>query len=134
MDAPDEQVRLRKLLGMLGSSFDGERANAAQMIANMAQKKKLTITELIYGPAQKRTEQTKPPPGWREHKQQGTAILQALAKIARNAAEYEFTLTDWECRFASDVSERYSDDGALSDKQIAAARRIIAKVEKWGRQ
>ena len=44
-----EKTRLEKLLGMLGSSFDGERANAARMISAMAEKQKLTVVELIYG-------------------------------------------------------------------------------------
>ena len=42
-----DKTRLSKLLGMLGSSFDGERANAAAMIQKMAEKYKLTITELV---------------------------------------------------------------------------------------
>jgi hypothetical protein len=44
-----EKTKLEKLLGMFGSSFDGERANAARAIAAMAEKKRLTIIELIYG-------------------------------------------------------------------------------------
>jgi hypothetical protein len=42
-----EKTRLEKLLGMLGSSFDGERANAARVIAIMAEAKKVSINELI---------------------------------------------------------------------------------------
>jgi hypothetical protein len=37
LDIP-EKARLEKLLGMLGSSFDGERANAARLISGMAEK------------------------------------------------------------------------------------------------
>jgi hypothetical protein len=130
MGEPDEKVRLQKLLGMLGSSFDGERANAARMIADMARKRKLTITELIYGPAPQRHE-TKPPPGWREHSQESKVdvILRALAGITKNADDYEFILTNWECQFASDVSKRYLHDYELSEKQLAVAQRIVAKVE-----
>ena len=40
---------LEKLLGMLGSSFDGERTNAARRISAMAENKGLSIVELIYG-------------------------------------------------------------------------------------
>ena len=39
--------RLIKLLGMLGSDFDGERANAAAMIAKMAKEEKKTIADLV---------------------------------------------------------------------------------------
>lgn len=39
--------RLEKFLGMLGSDFDGERANAAGFIAKMARERKQTIVELM---------------------------------------------------------------------------------------
>lgn len=42
-----ENDRLEKLLGMLGSSFDGERANAARMISAMAEKQRLTVVDHI---------------------------------------------------------------------------------------
>jgi hypothetical protein len=44
-----EKTRLEKLLGMLGSSFNGERANVARVISAMAEKRRLTVVELIYG-------------------------------------------------------------------------------------
>lgn len=52
-----EKERLAALLGMLGSGFDGERANAALMIDKMAKARKLSIVELVKewaGPAQAR--------------------------------------------------------------------------------
>ena len=52
-----EKSRLEKLLGMLGSSFDGERANAARMIQAMAEKAGLTIAELIYGTSSRKKKQ-----------------------------------------------------------------------------
>ena len=42
----DNRSRLEKLLGMLGSDHDGERAAAALMIANMAKKEGKTIADL----------------------------------------------------------------------------------------
>lgn len=39
--------RLAKLLGMLGSEFDGERANAAAMIAKMAKEAKMGVAEFV---------------------------------------------------------------------------------------
>ena len=61
-----ERTRLEKLLEMLGSSFDGERANAARMITDMAEAKKITINELIamaHQPASgSRQQQAKSPP------------------------------------------------------------------------
>lgn len=41
--------RLTKLLGMLGSDFDGERANAARMIADMAKKEGKGVADYVMG-------------------------------------------------------------------------------------
>jgi hypothetical protein len=46
MDIADRE-RLIKLIGMLGSSFDGERATAARFIEKIARDHKLTINEAI---------------------------------------------------------------------------------------
>jgi hypothetical protein len=113
---------------MLGSSFDGERANAARMIAAMADKHKLTIVELIYG--ESAPQRTRPRAKPAQKKVDGGPILKALADIAENADAFEFILTAWECQFAADVSARYSSDYDLSDKQIVVAERIINKVER----
>lgn len=134
-----EKSRLEKLLGMLGSSFDGERANAARMIAAMADKKKLTITELIYGAAGARPQsaprQPPPPPPKQKAKERpfgaknSNTMLQQLADIAADSDEFEFVLTEWECQFASDVASRYSYDYELSEKQIVIVEKILRKVE-----
>jgi hypothetical protein len=136
-----EKARLEKLLGMLGSSFDGERANAARMIAAMAEKKKLTIPELIFGasvirpqPTYKptKTQPSKPP---KRPKSTARDILQVLADIAAadavNPDQYGFVLTEWECQFSKDVSSKYSYDYELSEKQIVIAEKVIRKVELY---
>ena len=127
-----EKTRLEKLLGMLGSSFDGERANAARMIAAMADKKKLTITELIYGAPGARP-QPQPRPAARErphtNRSNSNTMLQQLLDISANSDEFEFVLTEWECQFASDVASRYSYDYELSEKQIVIVEKILRKVE-----
>jgi hypothetical protein len=153
MDASDRS-RLEKLLGMLGSSFDGERATAARMISDMAVRQKLTIVELIYGPQQstrqssaqeQRRKQWQEENQRREREQQqqreqqqrqqqqrqqhADKILKALSEIAKNSDAYEFVLTNWECQFASDVSQRYTHDYELSAKQLNVAQRIVAKVD-----
>jgi hypothetical protein len=141
-----EKARLEKLLGMLGSSFDGERANAARMIAQMAEKKKLTITELIYGsqrqqsarppweekpqpkPQPKPQTKAKTKPAWGASSNSQT-MLSALKDIAANSDSFEFVLTAWECQFAADVSNRYAYDYELSEKQIVIVEKILRKVE-----
>jgi len=134
-----EKARLEKLLGMLGSSFDGERANAARMIAAMAEKKKLTITELIYGSpsasSRPRAEPSKPKPPPSNPfggKSNSRSMLAALANIAACSEELEFVLTEWECQFANDVASRYAYDYELSEKQIVIVERILRKVEASG--
>lgn len=113
---------------MLGSSFDGERANAARMIASMAEKQGLTIVELIYGDRAPKRAAPRARPA--QKKVDGGPILKALADIAANAEAFEFVLTAWECQFAADVSARYSSDYDLSEKQIVVAERIINKVDR----
>lgn len=127
MDVSD-RLRLEKLVGMLGSAFDGERANAARMIQQMAERERKTIIELIFGKqAPKGSRPDKP----QARKPQGKTrtILAALAEIIATEDEWEFTLTAWECQFARDVSSRYGHDYELSEKQIQVAERIIEKVE-----
>ena len=135
MDIP-EKTLLEKLLGMLGSSFDGERANAARMISAMAEKQKLTVVELIYGPntphqrqqQKPRSDQPKDDPSAKVV--MPDTMLRALAKIADNPERHEFVLTEWEFQFAVDVSARYSRDYELSAKQLAKAEKILRKAQR----
>jgi hypothetical protein len=131
LDAAEKQ-RLAKLLGMLGSSFDGERANAARMISALAERHRLTIVEMVLG-AQQYSRMGEPPrPKARQEKAKSRSnpILTALHNIAAECNDWEFTLTEWECQFARDVSERYEADYQLSDKQMVICERIIKKVER----
>jgi hypothetical protein len=132
-----EKTRLEKLLGMLGSSFDGERANAARMISAMAEKQGLTVIELIYGARAQEHQgrwQQKPRPQQAKDdlhaKVMPDTILKALAEIADDPERYEFVLTEWEFRFAADVSARYSRDYELSAKQLAVVENIIRKARR----
>lgn len=135
---PSTRSRLEKLLGMLGSTFDGERANAARMIAAMAEKANVTIPELVLGsPPQAHggysTHTYSPKPKAKASprpREMTAAILTALKDIASSEEELEFTVTAWEYQFAVDVSGKYDYDFELSEKQLAAAQRIIDKVEK----
>jgi hypothetical protein len=118
---------------MLGSSFDGERANAARMIAAMAEKNRVTIVELIYGSSAPRRETLRrEPPRSKPSQSNSRTMLDALAGIAANAEELEFVLTAWECNFANDVSSKYAYDYELSEKQIAIVESILRKVDASG--
>lgn len=135
-----ERTRLEKLLGMLGSSFDGERANAARMIAAMAEAKKLSINELIAMMTQpspsssSRQQQSKPrpppPPDDFSDIDKADDLLRMLKKIAEKPALASRVLTDWEIQFATDVSGRYAHDYELSEKQLVVTEKILRKAAR----
>jgi hypothetical protein len=136
-----DKTRLEKLLGMLGSSFDGERATAAAMIQRMAEAKKLTINELIaqaHMPASSGgyRQQQKPPPPPPPPEPDFTDIDKAddLLKMLRRIGEKPDiaarVLTPWEINFATDVSGRYSHDYDLSEKQLVIVEKILRKASR----
>jgi hypothetical protein len=129
-----ERTRLEKLLGMLGSSFDGERANAARMTAAMAEAKRITITELIamaHLPASGQ-QQTKPPSPQDDFADVDKAddLLRMLKRIAEKPALAARGLTAWEIQFATDVSARYERDYELSEKQLVVTEKILRKAAR----
>ena len=122
---------------MLGSSFDGERANAARMISAMAEKQGLTVVELIYGVSAQEHQgprHQKPRPDQPRDEPRANAMpdtmLTALAEIADDPERYGLVLTEWEFRFAVDVSAHYAHDYQLSAKQLAIVEKIIRKARR----
>lgn len=126
---PADRRRLEKLLGMLGSTFDGERANAARMIAAMAERHGITIAEMVLGSVTREAPRPRTAKPQGEKAKAAAVILAALKDIATSEDELEFVVTAWEFQFAVDVSGKHSFDYELSAKQMAAAQRIIDKVE-----
>jgi hypothetical protein len=119
-----DRVRLQKLIGMLGSSFPGERDNAVVKIQDLAQKYNFTITELMaqaHAVAAPPPRETAPVP----------ADLSGSILTALKAAVDCPTLTEWEVDFAGDVSDRYERDYELSEKQIRRAEVIIKKAIRY---
>jgi hypothetical protein len=108
--------RVEKLLGMLGSSFAGERANAAAALSRVAREHKLTIVELLQGVFR----------GDSPRSSQTRNILDELAQ----ALAYEHALTDWEVTFGRDGLRRYHYPSQLSEKQKSAAEKIIIKAQR----
>jgi hypothetical protein len=127
-----DKTRLSKLLGMLGSSFDGERATAAAMIQKMAEKYKLTINELVdraHGaPAQAFK---KPPPQSASPNSQNIFSDDALSALELALKENSRWMTPWERQFAEDVTNKYGRDYELSPKQMAVIERIIGKINRY---
>jgi hypothetical protein len=79
-----DRVRLEKFLGMLGSSFDGERANAAGMIFKMALAQKITIAELCLGKGQSNGGAQQTTDYWR---QQYNTVRQKADRLEREVSE-----------------------------------------------
>lgn len=133
--------RLEKLVGLLGSEFDGERATAAGMIARMAREHKLSMAELLLRPVKviervevmreaprqekPRASQRKPCNTADEPPEGFDTFLEALAA---GMEEFPGAMTPWERDFAADIVNRYGDrDDWLSEKQRAVIDRILAK-------
>lgn len=124
-------AKIEKLIGMLASDFDGERAVAAKKIAEIAKAEKKTVTELfasIYGRTvyQDRVVYRDPPP-----KSDGTNLLDRLVSMIENDELLVHLLTDWERNFLSDIVHRAPS--FLSEKQTAVIDRMIAKLAKGSR-
>jgi enoyl-CoA hydratase/carnithine racemase len=137
MDIADKD-RLSKLLGMLGSSFSGEQANAAGMIQKMAEKYKLTINELIeraHGvPSAPRPQQSQTQRNQYQQQTQGGVFSNKTLQALQAAVNFRrHWLTPWEQEFATDVSGKYTRDYELSPKQLNVAHRIITKVARYER-
>jgi hypothetical protein len=157
MDIADKE-RLIKLIGMLGSSHDGERANAAAFIQKLAERNKMTIAELIAaahgGKGSERivyrdrpvyrdriVEKEKvvyrdrpapPPPPEPEptFTDVDSPLLQRMKDVAAKPAIASRVLTQWELNFITDVSGRYEYDRELSDKQLVIVERVLVKASR----
>ena len=115
---------------------NGESANAARMIAAMAEAKKITINELIamaHQGASGHQQQTKPPPPPQDDFtdiDKADDPLRMLKKIADKPALVARVLTAWEVQFATDVSVRYEHDYELSEKQLVVIEKILRKASR----
>jgi hypothetical protein len=130
---------------MLGSAFDGERANAAGMLSKMAEARKMTLNELIE--AAHGAVHSKPPPPQPEPGPKGPFrfedppdsftdidkaddLLRMLQRIADRPDIAERVLTAWEIQFSTDVAGRYERDYELSEKQLNVVQRILVKASR----
>jgi len=151
MDIADKE-RLIKLIGMLGSEHDGERANAAAFLQKMAAKYKMTITELmgqVGGGAPKvvykekivvkevyrdRPAAAPPPEPEASFTDVDSPLIARMKDVAAKPAVASRVLTGWELNFITDVSSRYEYDNQLSDKQLVIVERVLVKASrlfKW---
>jgi hypothetical protein len=143
-----DHVRRQKLVGMLGSTFDGERLNALSMLQKMADAYKIPIHELLLGsggavtasssfdrqraeqaeqaardaqygrPAEPDPDAPKLPPTWRDQ-----------FKEAQRLNRSRCFLTSWETNFVADVIDRGTR--WPSPKQAVVIVRILEKASAF---
>jgi hypothetical protein len=139
---------------MLASEFDGERANAARMIAKMAAAEKKTVAEFVMSPqtiyrdrvvykdapqqpkAKPRPEYNdddlrryRPHPG-SSGARRGRGSNPILDKL-REARDRPEMLTGWEMEFIESVLVQCFSDEDLTYRQEKAAKKIIVKMELY---
>ena len=131
--------KLVSLLNMLASDNDGERANAARMIARMAAADNKTVSDFVMtgGPptvvyrdriVEKTVYRDRPDkPTAPGEPGKGRANREILDNL-KYAATFPEHLSGWDTEFIGSVLFTCWDDDDLTRKQEKAARRIIQKV------
>jgi hypothetical protein len=113
--------KLVKVLGMLGSAYDGEVAAAGRRVHSMLQAEGLTWDDVIV-PAAPRSEQPqRPPRRWRR----GVSPTDTAALCL----QWPEVLTDWETNFCRSIVGRRR----ISAKQTVVLDRLARKVEAFAR-
>jgi hypothetical protein len=124
-----------KLLGMLGSDFDAERAVAAKKISDIAKSHKSSVADLMrlcFASASSYRQSPPPPPPppkkepWNTYGGDDDGLLDELKELIEKWGVEP--LSAWEANFTADICDR--DPTYLSDKQTAVIERIIAKLKK----
>lgn len=105
--------RLIKLLGLLGSDAEGERATAGRMADELIRRHGLTWPEVIRIPT------AEPAPRWAEP----CTVAEAL----ECAVAYIDLLTPWETKFVRDLQRKRV--WRLSEKQHDILDQIIEKIQ-----
>jgi hypothetical protein len=118
---PDLAAKLVKILGMLGSNYDGEIAAAGRQANAMVRRAGLTWDEVITSSAPIPQQPHRPPRRWRKP---GTP-----SDTAALCLQWSEVLTDWETNFCRSIIGRRR----LSAKQADVLARIVDRVEAFAR-
>src|SRR4051794_18905807 len=118
---PDLAAKLAKILGMLGSDYDGEIAAAGRRANAMVKDAGLTWDEVILSSAPISQQPHCPPRRWRKP---GTP-----SDTAALCLQWSEVLTDWEADFCRSIIGRRR----ISAKQSDVLTRIAHKVEAFAR-
>jgi hypothetical protein len=126
-----DRSRVEKLVAMLASSFNGERATAAGFLGKMVSDRNLTIGELL-GLAQAPPVFEPPPPSSPHSSSRLWAEDVDLLDHLAAAVNFASVLSPWECEFSSDVSRKFTRASQLSERQRVVAERIVHQGKKGG--
>jgi hypothetical protein len=119
--SPDLAAKLAKILGMLGSDYDGEIAAAGRRANAMVKRAGLTWDEVISSSAPIPQRPHRPPRRWRKP---GTP-----SDTAALCMQWSEVLTDWEADFCRSIVGRRR----ISAKQTVVLDRLARKVEAFAR-
>lgn len=120
--------RAKKLIGMLSSTADGERATAAKLLCEELARTGLTIHDLAAADVGTKAKPT--------YKSTGPASSEHLEEVfiwwrlEQIRDDKNSVLTRWERQFVIDMLNRfdtYGQETYLSEKQTKIVRRIIEK-------
>jgi hypothetical protein len=119
MAIPEDVLdRLQKLLGLLGSDFENERAVAGRMANDLLRHHKLTWADVIAAGPPASSVKVRV---WHEPKGHREAAAECLS--------WPDCLTEWEQDFLRSVSSRWH----LSGRQAHCLERILIKVRAFAR-
>lgn len=132
----EDRDRLVKILGMTGSSHDGEALAALRKAQSIMERAHIGWKDLLAGQAagqahrRPQPERSSPTDDfWRRYHSYPTPEIEALRKAGSEAlAAYPFILSEWERNFLSDWEDK-PESWSMSEKQTAVFQRIRLKLE-----
>jgi hypothetical protein len=115
MNAGLDRERLAKLLGLLGSEFDGEVAAAARQAERLRREAGLTWPEILT---------SAPPPALLEIP--APSRPRSVEEAIDLCIDHRVLLSDWEQRFVASIGQRSAR--RLSRKQLNVLDRLVRAI------
>jgi hypothetical protein len=112
-----ELQRLERLLGMLGSDFDGEIINAARLANRLIREAKVSWAQILHPPASPAPTAATQRRSWRT--------------VARECVERELEITGWEREFLSSVLRQQRTWPSVKQAQILKRLAERLHIEGW---
>jgi hypothetical protein len=124
-----ERIRLARLLGMLGSSHDGEVANAGRLADRLVRGAGLSWSDVLTPQIEHHRrkpdpepERDEPEPDWPPPRP--TNAYASWRRTVRALLSRTVLLTAWEISFLQNINERYS----LSERQFEVLEDVVRRV------